>query len=133
MRELGVLQRAGVQGDRARLFAPCVGNAAVQSPERRELRIADRLVQRIGRASERGGGLREIVLEQPGFGKNRTDGERIFAGQRPGAKDGSDDLGRLGPSSTFERSLRTPKEGLHPDRLHGREYTKYPPMECVAN
>lgn len=105
----------------------------MQSPERRELRIADRLVQRIWRASERGGGLREIVLEQPRFGKHRADRERIFAGQGSGTKDGSDDLRRLGASSTFERSLRTRKKRLDRVRLHEREYTKYPPAACVAN
>ena len=35
VRELGVLQRAGVQGDGARLFAAREGDPAVQSPERR--------------------------------------------------------------------------------------------------
>jgi len=70
VRELGVLQRAGMERDRARLFTAGVRDAPVQAPQCRELRIADRLAQRVGGTSKRGRGLGEIILEQPGFGEH---------------------------------------------------------------
>ena len=58
VRELGVLQRARVQRDGARLLAARERDPAVQAPERRELRVGERLAHRVGRAAERGGCLR---------------------------------------------------------------------------
>ena len=55
--DLRVLQRASVQGDRARLLAAGVGDAAVQTPQRREQDGRQRLADRVGRAPENGAGL----------------------------------------------------------------------------
>ena len=57
VRELGVLQRARMQRDGARLLAAREGDPAVQAPQRRELRVGDRLAHRVGRPAERRGGL----------------------------------------------------------------------------
>ena len=79
VRELGVLQRARVQRDRARLLAARKGEAAVQPPERREARVGERLAHRVGRAAERRSGLGQVVLQQPRGCERRTHGDLVVA------------------------------------------------------
>jgi hypothetical protein len=67
-----------VQGDGARLLTPCVGNAAVQPPERGELRIGDALLHGIRGSAESGGRLLEVVLKKPGLGQRASNGELIL-------------------------------------------------------
>src|ERR1051326_4160998 len=59
VRELRVLQRAGVKRDGARLLATGVRDAPMQAPQDRQLRIANRFAKRVRRAAERGRGPRE--------------------------------------------------------------------------
>jgi hypothetical protein len=86
--ELGVLQRARVQGNGARLLTARKGDAALQPPHRRELRVGDGLSHRVRRPANRGGGLGEVVLQQPGFSERRADGELIIPRQRSGSQKG---------------------------------------------
>src|SRR5262245_47971458 len=67
VRQFGVLQRARMEGDGARLLTPRVGDAAMQSPQCGEQRITNRLTQCVGWTSKRGRSLREVILQQPCF------------------------------------------------------------------
>ena len=81
VRGLGVLQPSAVERDRARLIAARGGEPPVQAPERREPRGGNRVAERVRRSAERRRGLIEIVLQQPGFGERRPDGELVLARQ----------------------------------------------------
>ena len=69
VRGLGLLQRAAVHGDRARLIAAGRGEPAVQAPQRRQAARRDGVAERVGRTAERGRRLIEVVLQQPRFGE----------------------------------------------------------------
>src|SRR5690349_6812681 len=102
MSQLGMLQRARMQRDRARLFTAGVRDAAVQTPECRELRVADWLAQRIWRSAERGRRLGEVIAQQPGFGQRGANGNLILSRQRAWAKQWCEQLPRLGSAPPFE-------------------------------
>ena len=106
---------------RANAMRPCSRH------ERRELRVGDLLAQRVGRAAEGGGGLREVVLQQPGFGQRGPDAQLVVATERAGSQDRPASSGRnFGPAAAFQG--RPPRgqgwqESCEPPR---QEYTKYP-------
>src|SRR5262249_9638341 len=77
VRQFSMLQWTGMKGDRARLFAACVRDAAVQSPQCGKERITDWLPQRVGRTSKRRRSLREVVLKQPCFGERSAKGDFV--------------------------------------------------------
>ena len=79
VRQLGVLQRAAQQRDGARLIAAGERDAAVQPPQRRQLRRRQRVAHRVGRAAEHGAGLAEVVAEQPRFGQRAPEGQLVLA------------------------------------------------------
>ena len=80
--QLGLLQRAALQRDRARLIAAHVRQPPVQPPQRREAARRNGFAKRVGRPAERGGGLIEIVLKKPGLGEHRPQGQLVVASQR---------------------------------------------------
>ncbi len=125
VRELGMLQRAGVQRDGARLFAACIRDAPVQPPQRGELRVADRFAQGVRWAAERRGGLRQVVLEQPCFGKPRANGKLVLARERSRTEHRREQLSCFRATSPFERSLRPRQHGMNSDRRQWQEYTQY--------
>ena len=81
VRGLGLLQRAAVHGDRARLVAAGRGQPAVQPPQRRQPARRDGVAEGVGRAAERGRRLVEVVLQQPRLGERGADGELVVARQ----------------------------------------------------
>ena len=105
VRQLGMLQGARVQRDRTRLLAAGEGDAAVQTPERRDLRVGNLLAQGVGRAAEDGRRLYEVVLQQPGFGQRGADDEFVFTIDRAAAQHRPQNLGSLGPAAAFERGI----------------------------
>jgi hypothetical protein len=101
MSGLGVFQRSSVEGNCARLIAARRREAAVQPPQCRQASSGNRVSEGIGRPAQRGRGLIEIVLEQPGLCQRRADGELVFACQ-PGPDRRGQQLHRFRPASTFE-------------------------------
>ena len=84
VRELGVLERARVQSDRARLFASRERDAAVKPPECGETCVGDLFAQGVRRTAERRGCLSQIVLKQPGLGQRGSDAQLVLAAERAG-------------------------------------------------
>lgn len=125
MRELGVLQRARVERDGARLLTARVGDPPVETPQHRQLRIADRFAKGIRRSPECRGRLGEVVLKQPGLGECGTDGELVLTGERPGTKHRREQLSCFSSASTLECRLRSRERGMNSNRCHGQEYTQY--------
>ena len=108
VRQLGMFQGARVERDGARLFAACVRDPAMQPPQRREERIADRFAERVGRAAERRRGLGEVVLKEPCFGERRTQGDFVLARQGARTQHGREELDRVGAAPAFECRLCPP-------------------------
>ena len=123
VRGLRVLQRAAVQRDRARLIAARRGQAAVQPPERREPAGGDGVAEGVGRPAERGGGLVEIVLQQPRFGERRADGELVVARQRRRAERGRQQLRGFGAAAALERGAGARQQRLQGGGRHGGSIT----------
>ena len=113
VRELSMLQGTGMQRDGARLFAAREGDPAMQPPQRRQLRVWNRIPQRIGRPSEYRGGLHEIVLEEPGFGQRGADRELVFARERTRPEAGRQQVGRFGPAAAIEGRVCAAERRLH--------------------
>src|SRR4029453_6726486 len=86
VRQLGVLQRARMEGDGARLLTARVCDAAMQSPQCGEQCVTDRLAQRVGWTSNRGRSLREGVLKQPCFSERRANGGFLLSRHRAGGE-----------------------------------------------
>ena len=82
VRGLGLLQRAAVQRDGARLVAARRRQPSVQPPQRRQPDGRDGVAEGVGCASERGGRLVEIVLLQPRFGEHRAQRQLVVARER---------------------------------------------------
>ena len=118
VRGLGVLQRAAVERDGARLIAARRGEAAVQPPERRQPAGGNRVAEGVGRPAERRRRLIEVVLQQPRLGERRADGELVFARQRRRAQRGRQQLRGFGAAAAFERGA-----GAREKRLQGGDGT----------
>src|SRR5438034_616720 len=101
MRELGVFQRALMQGDRARLLTACERETSLETPEGREFRVGYRFPERIWRASDRGRRLREVILQEPRLGQRRSYGDLVVAGQRAGSKERSKERRGLVTAASF--------------------------------
>ncbi len=123
-RELRILERAGVQGDRAGLFTPREGELAVEAPEHRELRVRERFAQGVRRTPQDGGRLRQVVLQQVPL-QPWSSGRRFrppWRGRRTGREvSGSGRPRRRGPA----RGPRA-RAPARPGRSWARgQYTKY--------
>ena len=123
VRDLGLFQRAAVERDGARLVAARRGETAMQPPEIRENGRSDGFAQRVGRASERRAGLRQIVLQEPRFGQHGAKGELVGPRQRSGAQGLLQDLGGLGAAPALECRLCAGHHPLKRDAQHERQYT----------
>lgn len=106
MGQLSVFEGTGVQRDCAGLFAACVGNTAVQPPQRGQLGVDDRFLDGVRQPSEGQRGLCQVVLQQPSFSQGCTHPELVFAGQRSPAKERCQHLHRFGPATPLERGIR---------------------------
>ena len=85
-----------MQCDRAGLFAPGVGNTAMQTPQRRKLCIGDALLHRVRWPAQRGGRLLQVVLKQPGFSQGASNREFILAIERTRPEQGDQVRGCIG-------------------------------------
>src|SRR5690606_22164227 len=119
-------QCASVQRDGARLVAAHMGDAPVQTPQIRERGAGDVLVaERVRGAAERGAGLGQVVLEEPGFGEQHAQREFVLAAQAGRSQRRLENLRRLGAVAPFERRLRPGEERLEGAADHGGQYTPY--------
>ena len=118
MGELRVLERTRVQRDRSRLLAAGKRDPAVQAPERGQRRVGDRLANRVGRSSEGGRGLREVVLQQPCFRQRGANGQFVVASERSGAQERRQQLRSFGAAPAFERRMRAGERRLNGCRRH---------------
>jgi hypothetical protein len=100
---LGVLQPSAVERDRTRLIAARRREPSVEAPECREASGGNRVAECVGRSAEGRRGLIEVVLQQPGFSKRRSDGELVFAWQPGRAESRCKQLCRFRTSAAFER------------------------------
>ena len=116
--ELGLLEGAAVQRNRARLVAADVGQPPVQPPERREAARRHGFAEGIGRPAERRRGLLQIVLQQPGLRQHRPQSQLFVARQRGRSKDRGHDLRGLGATAAIERGAGTREHGLRQRRRH---------------
>lgn len=103
MRKLGVLQGARVQCNCTRLLAAGEGEPAVQAPERRQLTVGNVLAESIRRSAEHGGGLPQLVLQQPRLGERAAHGELILAIETATAQQRGQQVDRLTAAAAFER------------------------------
>ena len=117
---LGLLQRAAVQRDGARLIAARGRQPAVQPPERGQAAGRDGVAEGVGRPAERGGGLVEIVLQQPRFGERRAQRQLVVARQRRRSQRGREHLRRFGAAAALERGAGAREQRLQRGRRHGR-------------
>lgn len=69
VRELGVFQGAGMKPDCSRLLTARKRDPAVETPESGKASVGNPILQSIWWSPQRGCGLNEVVLEQPGFGQ----------------------------------------------------------------
>ena len=123
VRDLGVLQGAAVQRNRARLIAARRRQTAVQPPQRGQAPGRDRLTDHVGRTAERRGGFVEIVLQQPGLGEHRANGELVIARQRRGAECRREDLSGRCSMSALERRSCPCEKCLDGRRWHDASIT----------
>lgn len=114
-----------MQSDGAGLLTARMGNAAVQPPESRELRIRDAVLHGIRRPAERGVRLLQVVLEQPRLGQRAANRELVLAIERASPKQWNEMRGRVGATATLERRIGAGKRGMQGGGRHGQEYTKY--------
>ena len=103
VRQLGVLERARMMGDGARLITACERQAAVQPPQHGELAVRKFLAQSVGRAPERGGSLGEVVLQQVRFSQRCTNGQFVLAIERARTQQRREHLRRLCAAPALER------------------------------
>lgn len=96
-----------MERNRARLLPPGERNSAVETPQRRQLRIGNLLAQNIRRTPERGTRLRQVVLQEPGLRQRRAGDELILASEGARAYERVEDLGGLGASSSLQSRICT--------------------------
>src|SRR5687767_15688215 len=106
-----MLEGARVMRDGARLITACEREPAVQPPQRGQLTVRKLLAQRVRGASERGGGLREVVLQQIRLGQRGTGGQFILATERTGAQQRCEHLRGLGAAPALERGIGAGERG----------------------
>ena len=127
VRDLGLLQRAVVQRDGARLLAAGEGDAAVQPPE---IGVQDRrqvLADGVWRAAEDGSGLCKIALQEVRFSQHDADAEFVVARQRGRrAQQRREQFDRGGGLAALERGAGAGNHRLKSGVGHRGEYTKYP-------
>ena len=124
--DLGLAQRAAVQGDRARLVAAREGDAAVEAPERGEPPVRDRVAESVGRAAEHRRGLLEIVLEEARLGERAAERELVLAAQGRRAEGRCQQLGGFGTHAAFERGFRAGQQPVQGRRGHAASIAKRP-------
>ena len=83
----------------------------------------DRLTDHVGRTAERRGGFVEIVLQQPGLGEHRANGELVIARQRRGAECRREDLSGRCSMSALERRSCPCEKCLDGRRWHDASIT----------
>ena len=123
VRLLGVTQRPAEQRDRARLVAFGKRDAAVKPPQRREQGGRKIVAGRVGRPSERGGRLRDVVAHQPGFGERASQADFVFVLEARRLQRLREDADRVGMAATLESRSRARQRRLKGDGDHRREYT----------
>src|SRR5688572_17173971 len=117
--DLRVLQGAPVERDRARLIAAGGCQAAVQAPERGKPAGRDGVPKRVGRTAEAGGGLLQIVLQQPRLGERGTNIELVLPRHRRRAQRRRQQLRSFGATAPLERGRCTRQQ--HLQRCGGHE------------
>ena len=113
VRLFGMPERARVQCDGARLFTPRIREAPVQTPEGGELRVGQRVAQRIRRPAQRGSGLCDVILQEPRLGQGSPDGEFVLTRQRSDPQHRREQHRGLGSPASLERGVRASERGLH--------------------
>jgi hypothetical protein len=105
VREIGVLQGAGMEGDGARLFSLRKGDASVQPPQRRKMGVGHLLVKRIRRSAEGRTRLNEVVLKEPRFGQCRSNRDFVFAIEPARTEQGNEVWGCFDAAAALESRL----------------------------
>ena len=124
VRELGLLQRAAVERDRARLVAAARRQPAVQPPQRRQPRGRDPLAEHVRRPAEHGRRLLHVVPEQPGLGHRASRSELVLAAQRRERERLREPFDRLRASAALERGRGACHQWLQGLGGHGESITR---------
>ena len=78
----------------------------MQAPQGREARCRDRVAKGVGRTTEHGRGLVDIVLQQPRLGERRADAELFIAREDGRTEKGREYLDGFRALTAFERGAR---------------------------
>lgn len=114
-----------MQGDRAGLLAPGVGNTAMQTPQGRKLCIRDALLQRVWWPAQGCGRLLQVILKQPGFSQGASNRQFILAIQRTSPEQWDEVWGCIRTPPALQRRIRPGEGRVKSWGRHGQEYTKY--------
>ena len=120
---LGVLERAAVQRDSARLLAAGVGDPSVQAPQRRQQGLRQWLADLVGRAAEDGGGAVGIALQQARLGQRGADDELVLTLDAARLQQRLEQLGRRSAASPLEQRCGSCQHWLQRRADHWGEYT----------
>ncbi len=110
--ELGLLEGAAKQRDRARLVAAQRGQAAVQPPQRGEPGGRDALAEHVRGTPEHSGSLVHVVAQQPRLGHGAARRQFVVAADPGRGERLRESVERVGASSALERSSGAGHRGV---------------------
>jgi hypothetical protein len=117
-RQLREFERAGVEGDRARLVPLAEREPAVQPPQRRHRGVGQLFLERFRGAAQRQRGLAEVVGQQIALGEADANRDLVVPGKAARSVQGLEGLNGLQPAPALERRARAGQRGLHSRRGH---------------
>src|SRR5262249_14530557 len=115
----GLLERAAMHRDGARLIAPRRSEPAVKAPEGRQASRRDGVAEGVWSAAEGGGGVIGVVLEEPRFCECAPQGVLILPGQTGRPERRPKHFRGLGTAATLERGTGARQERLKRGGGHG--------------
>lgn len=101
-----------MERDGTRLFSARIGDAAVEAPQRRQPRVAERFAHDARRPAERRGSLGKIVLHQPRFGESGADGNFVVPTERGGSQKRGEQLHSVGAPTPDEGGAGSGNSGM---------------------
>ena len=120
---LGVTKRSSEQRDRARLVPFRERDSPMKPPKRGKQSGREIFARRVGRASESGRRLRDVIAHQPRFGECASQTDLILVFEPGGFQRLGEHGDRIGVTATLQCRSRARQRRLKGDGDHRREYT----------